>query len=93
MPAEEHVNEMRGYKAAMKNPKVGEEAKQHAQAKLDELGGDRPREELYKARGDQGKDPVRVEAGLKAAQRNPLVTEGGKQRAAEKMGERGAPEE
>lgn len=50
----------------MKNPKVGEEAKQHAQAKLDELGGDRPREELYKARGDQGKDPVRVEAGLKA---------------------------
>ena len=28
-----------------------------------------------------------------SAQRNPLVTEGGKQRAAEKMGERGAPEE
>ncbi|KAJ5932137.1 hypothetical protein N7516_006626 [Penicillium verrucosum] len=89
---EENLNEMRGYKAALRNPKVGQEAKENAQAKLNELGGDQPREELYKARGDESKDPVRVSAGLKAAQHNPLVTEGGKQRAAEKMGHRG-PEE
>lgn len=50
----------------MRNPKVGQEAKQNAQAMLNELGGDQPREELHKARGDQNKDPVRVSAGLKA---------------------------
>ncbi|KOS46273.1 hypothetical protein ACN38_g2765 [Penicillium nordicum] len=92
MPTEENLNEMRGYKAALRNPKVGQEAKENAQARLNELGGDQPRAELYKARGDESKDPVRVSAGLKAAQHNPLVTEGGKQRAAEKMGQRG-PEE
>ncbi|KAJ6138520.1 hypothetical protein N7471_005006 [Penicillium samsonianum] len=91
MPTEERVNEMRGYKATLSNPKVSQEAKQHAQAMLNELGGDQPREELYQAR-DQNKDPTRVSAGLKAAQHNPLVTEGGKQRAAEKMGQ-SAPEE
>ncbi|CAI7665743.1 hypothetical protein PCG10_002853 [Penicillium crustosum] len=93
MPTEESLNEMRGYKAALRNPKVGQQAKQNAQAKLNELGGDRPREELHHARGDQNKDPVRVSAGLKAAQHNPLVTEGGKHRAAEKMEQRDAPEE
>ncbi|KAJ5607593.1 hypothetical protein N7537_004212 [Penicillium hordei] len=93
MPTEERLNEMRGYKAALRNPKVGQEAKQNAQAMLNELGGDQPREELHKARGDQNKDPVRVSAGLKAAQHNPIVTEGGKQRAAKKMEQRGAPEE
>jgi Conidiation protein 6. len=52
--------------SALRNPKVGQEAKQNAQAMLNELGGDQPREELHKARGDQNKDPVRVSAGLKA---------------------------
>ncbi|KAJ5468312.1 hypothetical protein N7475_006064 [Penicillium sp. IBT 31633x] len=89
---EEKLNEMRGYKATLSNPKVSEEAKENAQAMLDKLGGDQPREELYQSRG-KNKDPTRVSAGLKAAQHNPLVTEGGKQRAAEKMQDRGAPEE
>lgn len=52
--------------SALRNPKVGQEAKQNAQTKLNELGGDRPHEELHKARGDQNKDPVRVSAGYKA---------------------------
>ncbi|KAJ5492485.1 Conidiation-specific protein 6 [Penicillium expansum] len=93
MPTEERLNEMRGYKAALHNPNVSEEAKQHSQAMLDELGGDQPRKELHKARGDQNKDPTRVSAGLKAAQKNPNVTGSGKQRAAEKMEQRDAPEE
>ncbi|KAJ5453043.1 Conidiation-specific protein 6 [Penicillium cf. griseofulvum] len=84
---------MRGYKAALSNPNVSDEAKEHSQSVLNEMGGDRPREELYQSRGDQGKDPVRVSAGLKAAQRNPRVTEGGKQRASQKMQEVSSPEE
>ncbi|KAJ5488041.1 hypothetical protein N7530_002341 [Penicillium desertorum] len=92
MATEERVNEMRGYKATLSNPRVSEEAKQNTQGKLSELGGDKPRYKIYQARGDPNKDPIRVEAGLKAAQKSPNVTEGGKQRAAEKMG-RSAPEE
>ncbi|CAG7949264.1 unnamed protein product [Penicillium nalgiovense] len=84
---------MRGYKAlptfssTLSNPNVSEEAKQNAQAMLNEIGGDNPREELFQARGDQNKDPMRVSAGLKAAQHNPGVTEGGKQEAAERLEE------
>ncbi|KAJ5365373.1 hypothetical protein N7517_008259 [Penicillium concentricum] len=90
MPRED--NEMRGYKAAMSNRKVSPEAKQHAQDMLNELGGDQAREERYQAEAEN-KNPTRVSAGLKAAQHNPRVTEGGKQRASKKMEERGAPEE
>ncbi|KAJ5824599.1 hypothetical protein N7447_006939 [Penicillium robsamsonii] len=85
-------NEMRGYKAALSNRKVSPEAKQHAHEMLHELGSDQAREQRYQAE-DESKDPTRVSAGLKAAQHNPRVTEGGKQRAAKKMEERGAPEE
>lgn len=53
------------FHSTLSNPKVSQEAKQHAQAMLNELGGDQPREELYQAR-DQNKDPTRVSAGLKA---------------------------
>ncbi|KAJ5170832.1 uncharacterized protein N7500_003615 [Penicillium coprophilum] len=89
MPRE--ANEMRGYKAALSNRNVSPEAKQHAHARLNELGGGQPHEESYQA-GGEGKDPTRVSAGLKAAQHNPRVTEGGKRRAAKKM-EAEAPEE
>ncbi|OQE42889.1 hypothetical protein PENCOP_c003G01682 [Penicillium coprophilum] len=93
MSAEDRLNAMRGYKATLSNQKVSEEAKQNAQAMLDEIGGDQPREELYEARGDKRKNPVRVSAGLKAAQHSPIITESGKQNAAEKLQERGVPEE
>lgn len=52
--------------SSLHNPNVSADAKQHSQAMLDELGGDQPRKELHKARGDQNKDPTRVSAGLKA---------------------------
>ncbi|KAJ5566617.1 hypothetical protein N7535_008255 [Penicillium sp. DV-2018c] len=91
MSAEGRVNEMRGYKATLSNPRVSEKAKQHAQSMLDELGGDQPRKDLYHGK-EQNKDPTRVQAGLKAAQHNPRVTESGKQHAAEKL-EHTGPEE
>ncbi|KAJ5502924.1 hypothetical protein N7463_005798 [Penicillium fimorum] len=90
MPRED--NEMRGYKAALSNRNVSPEAKQHAQEMLNELSGDQAREPRHQAESES-KDPTRVSAGLKAARHNPRVTEGGKQRAAKKMEERGAPEE
>ena len=52
--------------STLSNPTVSEEAKQNAQAMLNEIGGGHPREELFQARGDQNKDPIRVSAGLKA---------------------------
>ncbi|KAI3110284.1 hypothetical protein CBS147333_5205 [Penicillium roqueforti] len=84
---EERVNEMRGYKATLSNPRVSERAKQHAHDRLNELGGDKPREELFQARGDRTKDPTRVAAGYKAAQHNPNVTEAGKKKATEELHE------
>ncbi|KAJ5462792.1 hypothetical protein N7475_007736 [Penicillium sp. IBT 31633x] len=85
MSTEDRLNKKRGYKATLSNPNVSEEAKQNAQAMLNEIGGGHPSEELFQARGDQNKDPMGVLAGLKAAQNNPGVTEGGKQEATEKM--------
>ncbi|KAF4215110.1 hypothetical protein CNMCM8980_010647 [Aspergillus fumigatiaffinis] len=82
---EDRVNAMRGYKATLKNPRVSDEAKQHAKDVLDnELHGDQPRHDLYAIRG-QNKEPNRVAGGLKAAQRNPRVKERGKESASEKL--------
>jgi hypothetical protein len=53
------------FNSTLSNPRVSQEAKQHAQAMLNELGGDQPRKDLYEGR-DRNKDPVRVSAGLKA---------------------------
>ncbi|KAJ6003524.1 hypothetical protein N7451_006071 [Penicillium sp. IBT 35674x] len=93
--AEDRLNAMRGYKATLSNPKVSNEAKQHAQYMLDnELGGDEPREEIHSAQENQSGDSNRVAAGYKAAQSNPNVTTEGKQRAGEKLEEMGeAPQE
>lgn len=50
----------------LKNPKVSNEAKQHANEVLNnELGWDNPRQELYQIRATN-KDPTQVGAGLKA---------------------------
>ena len=48
------------------NPNVSDEAKQNAQGMLQDLGGDQPREEIHHAQGQYDKDPMRVNAGLKA---------------------------
>ncbi|KAI9926354.1 hypothetical protein ASPWEDRAFT_32233 [Aspergillus wentii DTO 134E9] len=86
---EEKVNAMRGYKAALKNPKVSPEGKQHARDVLDnEIHWDQPRQELYGIR-QQNKEPNRVAGGLKAAQVNPRVTDRGKKGASEKLDQMG----
>lgn len=52
--------------SAINNPRVSEEAKQHARDVLDnELGGDAPSFAIYEAQ-DAGKEPTRVAGGLKA---------------------------
>ncbi|KAI9035152.1 Con-6 family protein [Aspergillus affinis] len=84
MTTEERLNQMRGYKATLSNPNVSDEAKEHAEQMLQELGGNQPQEEIHHAQG-YGKDPMRVNAGLKAAQQNPNVSQSGKQAAAEKL--------
>ncbi|KAL4888573.1 Conidiation protein 6-domain-containing protein [Aspergillus ambiguus] len=86
MSTEERVNAMRGYKATLSNPRTSDEAKEHAQEMLDQLGGEQPREELYEQE-DRDKDPTRVMGGLKAARQNPNVTESGRQRAERKLRE------
>ncbi|PKX92335.1 Con-6 family protein [Aspergillus novofumigatus IBT 16806] len=83
--AEDRINALRGYKATLNNPNVSEEAKQHARDVIDnELGGDQAQDDFYQQRGDDQKDPNRVQAGLKAATRNPGVSQEGKRSAAEK---------
>lgn len=52
--------------STLNNPRVSDEAKQNAQSMLDQLGGDQPSHELYSESGEQNKDPMRVNAGLKA---------------------------
>ncbi|RMJ25295.1 conidiation protein Con-6 [Aspergillus sp. HF37] len=82
---EDKVNAMRGYKATLHNPRVSDEAKQHAQDVLDnEIHGNQPQQELYDVRG-QNKEPQRVAGGLKAAQKNYRVTESGKESAGNKL--------
>ncbi|KAB8068707.1 Conidiation protein 6-domain-containing protein [Aspergillus leporis] len=83
--AEERVNAMRGYKATLNNPRVSDEAKRNAQSMLDQLGGSQPSEDLYNQSGESNKDPMRVNAGLKAASHNPNVSEQGRQNAAERV--------
>lgn len=48
----------------MSNPRVSEEAKQHAREMIDALGGDQPRAEMKQF--DREKDQTRVAGGLKA---------------------------
>ena len=53
-------------RSTLKNPRVSDEAKQHAQDVLDnEIHGDQPRQDLYQVRG-QNKEPNRVAGGQKA---------------------------
>ncbi|KAF7136769.1 hypothetical protein CNMCM5793_006238 [Aspergillus hiratsukae] len=77
-------NQIRGYKAALKNPNVSEQAKQHAKQELEkyESGQGGPEDERHASN---------VKRGLKAATHNPNVTDMGKKQARDKleaMGER-----
>ncbi|KAL1986120.1 hypothetical protein VTN96DRAFT_6772 [Rasamsonia emersonii] len=84
---EDRVNAMRGYKATLNNPRVSDDAKNNAKDVLDnQLGGDQPRQDLYAMRNPT-KEPNRVQGGLKAATKNPRVSEDAKNRAQEKLGQ------
>ncbi|EEA27357.1 hypothetical protein TMatcc_004358 [Talaromyces marneffei ATCC 18224] len=82
---EDRMNALRGYKATTNNPRVSEEAKQHAREMIDALGGDQPRAEMKQF--DREKDQTRVVGGLKASIRNPRNSDAGKSRAQEKLDE------
>lgn len=53
-------------RSTLSNPNVSNEAKMHARDMLNKISGDQARDEIFQARGNQNKDPVRVSAGLKA---------------------------
>lgn len=88
---EDRINALRGYKATINNPRVSDEAKQHAREIIDALGGDEPRTEMKQF--DREKDQTRVAGGLKAATQNPRNSEAGKNRAQEKLEHMGGPSE
>ncbi|PTU21611.1 hypothetical protein P175DRAFT_0500493 [Aspergillus ochraceoroseus IBT 24754] len=82
------INSARGYKAALHNPRVSEDAKQHASKMLQEIHDEEARRKPYKS-AEPVKDPARIAAGLKGAQHNPRVSGEGKHRATEKLHEMG----
>ncbi|KAL2005095.1 hypothetical protein VTN00DRAFT_2945 [Thermoascus crustaceus] len=78
------ANKARGYKAAIKNPRVSQPAKEHAKQVLEQEyeGG-------AASSSDEEKKPSNVARGLKAAIHNPNVTDYGKMQARAKMEEMG----
>ncbi|KAL2869562.1 Con-6 family protein [Aspergillus lucknowensis] len=62
---QERINSARGYKAAIDNPLVSAEGKEHARQMLKEMEDEEARQELYRQQEKQ-KSPVRVAAGLRA---------------------------
>ncbi|PGH14385.1 hypothetical protein AJ80_05975 [Polytolypa hystricis UAMH7299] len=85
---EDRSNQARGYKAAISNPNVSDEAKQHAQKVLDtEFSGGN-----VSVTDEGGKDPGNVARGLKASITNPNVSDNAKEEAKERL-EDMAPEE
>ncbi|KAL5045847.1 hypothetical protein BDW71DRAFT_207833 [Aspergillus fruticulosus] len=81
---QQKIDSARGHKAALHNPRVSEERKEHSRQMLERLDPGGAREELYQS-DEKPKDPRRVAAGLKAAQNNPLVSQEGRQQAAGKL--------
>ncbi|KZT66122.1 hypothetical protein DAEQUDRAFT_746693 [Daedalea quercina L-15889] len=71
-----------GYKAAINNPNVSEEAKDHAREAIDELQQD-PETQATREGYQEDKDETRVNAGYKATLKNPNVSEEAKEHARE----------
>ncbi|KAH6899718.1 Conidiation protein 6-domain-containing protein [Thelonectria olida] len=76
-----------GHKAAINNPNVSKEAKEHSKKVLNEEfdGGDVPKA----SEDDSGKNPGNVAGGLKAAINNPNVSEEAKESAQERLNDMG----
>ncbi|KAH9840139.1 Conidiation protein 6-domain-containing protein [Rhodofomes roseus] len=69
-----------GHKAALNNPNVSDEAKQHSRQVVDELD-DAPETEEARQGYQEDKDQTRVNAGYKATLKNPNVSEEAKDHA------------
>ncbi|KAI0365204.1 hypothetical protein BV20DRAFT_973514 [Pilatotrama ljubarskyi] len=78
-----------GHKAALKNPNVSEEAKEHSRQAIEELE-QQPETKETRAGYEEDKDEVRQNAGYKATLKNPNVSEEAKEHAKEVLEERGA---
>ncbi|KAI0751092.1 Conidiation protein 6-domain-containing protein [Daedaleopsis nitida] len=78
-----------GHKAAINNPRVSDEAKEHSRQAIDELEAD-PETEATREGYQEDKDSVRVNAGYKATLKNPNVSQEAKDHAHEVLEERDA---
>ncbi|KAG9826684.1 hypothetical protein KCU98_g15183, partial [Aureobasidium melanogenum] len=73
-------NVIRGHKANLSNPNTSEQSKQHSLEVIEkELGTEANSGAGATAHNDDGKDPMRVAAGLKAALHNPNVSDEAKE--------------
>ncbi|KAL1977842.1 hypothetical protein VTN31DRAFT_701 [Thermomyces dupontii] len=82
---EDRVNAMRGYKATLNNPRVSQEAKQHARDMLEnQLMGDEPSKDIHDL-SNPTKEKNRVQGGYKAATKNPRVSEAAKEYSQERL--------
>jgi len=78
-----------GHKAALKNPNVSDEAKQHSREAIDALESQSETQETRDGYGGE-KDDVRVNAGYKATMKNPNVSQEAKEHAREVLEDKGA---
>ncbi|KAJ2970853.1 hypothetical protein NUW54_g12638 [Trametes sanguinea] len=75
--------------AAINNPNVSDEAKEHSRQAIDELEA-QPETQETRAGYEEDKDEVRQNAGYKATMKNPNVSQEAKEHAKDILEERGA---
>ncbi|KAJ3479163.1 hypothetical protein NLI96_g9254 [Meripilus lineatus] len=78
-----------GHKAAINNPRISDEAKEHSRQAIEELER-QPQTQEVREGYEEDKDETRVNAGYKATLKNPNVSQEAKDRAQEILEERGA---
>ncbi|KEQ77614.1 hypothetical protein M436DRAFT_37060 [Aureobasidium namibiae CBS 147.97] len=79
-------NVIGGHKANLHNPNTSEKSKQHSLEVIEkELGTEANTGTDAAAHNDDGKDPMRVAAGLKAALHNPNVSDDTKEHIQERL--------
>ncbi|KAH0293537.1 hypothetical protein KCU62_g1169, partial [Aureobasidium sp. EXF-3399] len=81
-------NVIGGHKANLHNPNTSEKSKQHSLEVIEkELGTEANTGTDAAAHNDDGKDPMRVAAGLKAALHNPNVSDEAKENVSHHLAE------
>ncbi|KAI4757360.1 hypothetical protein E4T52_10719 [Aureobasidium sp. EXF-3400] len=85
-------NVIGGHKANLHNPNTSEESKQHSLEVIEkEVGTEANTGTGTTAHNDDGKDPMRVAAGLKAALHNPNVSDEAKENVSHHLDELTSP--